>query len=214
MMLMRERGFSRWGTEDFGAYFSFSDWRAPQWLKPKVIDALTAGLKACSTQWYWDAMKSKQPLAIVTDQLKTYARRGVFRSFSQTGADSKRADFRFYWLWNLPFHLTFDGKRKSLSFKNLLPGVPAGSELNTGLKAFIKSRSANDQPEHRRLDPKRVSVRYSNLRGNVSITFLVAKDEYEYGVKKALNLVNEIFVDFLNVRFPEYTAEYFHKRED
>jgi hypothetical protein len=159
-------------------------------------------------------MKSEQPLAIVTDQLKTYARRGVFRSFSETQTDSKQAGFRFYWLWNLPFQLTFDGKRKALSFKNLLPGVPAGSELNAKLKAFIKSRSANDQPDHRRLDPKRLSVRYSNLRGNVSITFLVAKDEYEYGVKKALNLINEIFVGFLNVHFSEYTAEHFHKRED
>lgn len=155
-----------------------------------------------------------QPRAIVTDQLKTYARRGVFRSFSQTRADGKQADFSFYWLWNLPFHLSFYDKRKTLSFRNLLPGVPAGSELNAELKAFIKGRCATDQPQHRRLDPKRVSVRYSNLRGNVSITFLVAKNEYEYGVKKALNLINEIFVGFLNVRFPEYTAEHFHKRED
>jgi hypothetical protein len=159
-------------------------------------------------------MKSEQPLAIVTDQLKTYARRGVFRSFSETQIDSKQAGFRFYWLWNLPFQLTFDGKRKALSFKNLLPGVPAGSELNAKLKAFIKSRSANDQPEHRRIDPKRISIRYSNLRGNVSISFQVVGNEYEYGVKKALNLINEIFVGFLNVQFQEYTVEHFRRPED
>ncbi|HEY6305349.1 MAG TPA: hypothetical protein VI488_02690, partial [Candidatus Angelobacter sp.] len=72
----------------------------------------------------------------------------------------------------------------------------------------------NDQPEHRRVDPKRVSVRYSNLSGNVSITFLVVGDEYEYAVKKVLNLINEVFVGFLNVHFQEYTAEHFHKQED
>lgn len=154
------------------------------------------------------------PLAVVSDQLKTYARRGVFRSFSQTRADGKQAEFRFYWLWNLPFHLSFDGKRKTLSFKNLLPGVVAGSELNTKLKAFIKGRCADDQPEHRQLDPKRVSIRYSNLRGNVSVTFLVVENDYEYGVKKALNLVNEVFVGFLNVRFPEYMAQHFRRQED
>ncbi len=159
-------------------------------------------------------MPLSKALARLHSELETYARRGVFRSFSQTRADGKRGDFRFYWLWNLPFHLSFDGKRGTLSFKNLLPGVPAGSELNAKLKAFIKDRFANDQPEHRRLDPKRVSVRYSNLRGNVSITFLVAANEYEYGVRKALNLINEIFVGFLNVHFLEYTAEHFHKRED
>jgi hypothetical protein len=155
-----------------------------------------------------------EAVAIVSDQLTTYARRGVFRSFSQTQADGKQADFRFYWLWNLPFHLSFDGKRKTLSFKNLLPGVLAGSELNTKLKAFIKGRSANDQPEHRRLDAKRVSIRYSNLRGNVSLTFLVVGNEYEYGVKTALNLINEIFVGFLNVHFPKYAAEHFRRPED
>ncbi len=153
-------------------------------------------------------------LAIVDEQLTTYAQRGVFRSFSQTRADSSHAEFRFYWLWDLPFHLTFDGKRKALSFKNLLPGIPAGSELNIKLKAFIKSRCSSDQPEHRRLDPRRISVRCSGVRGNVSMTFLVVEDDYGYGVKKALNLVNEIFVGFLNVYFPEYMAEHFRRPEE
>ena len=155
-----------------------------------------------------------QRLAIVAAQLETYARRGVFRSFSQTRGDGGQADFRFYWLWNLPFHLSFDGTRKTLSFKKLLPGVLAGSELNSQLKAFIHSRSSNDQPEHRRLDPKRVSVRYSNLRGNVSIAFQVVENDYDYGVKKALNLINEIFVGFLNVHFPEYTVQHFRRPKD
>jgi len=155
-----------------------------------------------------------QPLAIVHEQLQAYARRGVFRSFSQTRAGGARAEFRFYWLWNLPFQLRFDGTRKTISFKNLLPGVPAGSELNSRLKSFIKDLSASDQPEHRRVDPKRVSIRYSNRRGNVTITLVVAKNEYEYGVKKALNLINETFVGFLNVHFPEYTVQHFRRPED
>jgi hypothetical protein len=155
-----------------------------------------------------------QPLAVVTQQLQTYAQRGVFRSFSQTRAHGSQAEFRFFWLWDLPFHLSFDGKRKALSFKKLLPGVLAGSELNTQLKAFIKDRCSNDQPEHRRVDPRRISIRYSNLRGNVSITFLMKESGYEYGVKKALNLVNEIFVGFLNVHFPEYMTQYFRRPEE
>ena len=159
-------------------------------------------------------MVSKQSLRLVHDQLQAYARRGVFRSFSQTRDEGVRAEFRFYWLWNLPFELRFDGKHKTMSFKNLLPGVPAGSELNSRLKSFIKDLSASDQPEHRRVDPKRVSIRYSNRRGNVTITFVVAKNEYEYGVKAALNLINEMFVGFLNVHFPEYTVQHFRLAED
>ncbi len=158
--------------------------------------------------------RSLKSLTIVREQLAAYARRGVFRSFSQTRTDGRQAEFRFYWLWNLPFHLSFDGKRKTLSFKKLLPGISAGSELNTKLEAFIRSHCSSDQPEHRRLDPKRISIRYSNLRGNVSISFLVLKDHYEYGVGKALNLVSEIFVGFLNVYFPDYTAQHFRRQEE
>jgi hypothetical protein len=155
-----------------------------------------------------------QPAAAIHGLLEAYARRGVFRSFSQTRGDSKQAEFRFFWLWNLPFYLTFDTKRKALIFKNLLPDVPAGSPLNTQLKAFIKNRCSDEPPEHRRLDPEQMSIRYSNLKGHISITFLVKKDNYDYGVRKALNLIHEIFAGFLNVHFPEYTAEHFHRRED
>ena len=146
--------------------------------------------------------------------MKTYAQRGVFRSFSQTRSNGTQAEFCFYWLWDLPFCLSFDGKHKALSFKNLLPGVPAGSELHAQLKDFVKARSSKDQPDHRRLDPKRVVVRCANRRSYVSITFQVVKNDYEYGVKKALNLVNEIFVGFLNVYFPEYTVQHFRRPED
>jgi|SRR5579859_1561404 len=155
-----------------------------------------------------------QPVALVCEQLKTYAQRGVFRSFSQTRAEGSQTEFRFYWLWDLPFHLSFDGKRKALSFKNLLPGIPAESELNAKLKAFIKSRCSGDQPQHRRLDPERIEVRSSNLRGKVSLTFLVVEEDYQYGVKKALNLVNELLVGFLNVHFPEYMVQHFRRPED
>jgi hypothetical protein len=150
----------------------------------------------------------------VNGQLQTYARRGVFRSFSQTQAEGMQGEFRFHWLWNLPFCLTFDANRKALSFKNLLPDVPPRSPLNSELKAFIKEQSSRRRPEHRRLDPNRLSVSYSNMQGTVSITFLMMEDDYQYGVKKALSLINEIFVGFLNVNFPEYTAAHFHNRED
>lgn len=155
-----------------------------------------------------------EPLAIVCEQLKTYAERGVFRSFSRTRATGSQAEFRFNWLWNLPFQLSFDSRRKALAFKKLLPGVSARSELDIRLKEFIQSRCSEDQVEHRRVDAKRVAIRYSNVRGNVSLAFLISGDNYEYGVRKALNLVNEIFVGFLNVYFPEYVAEHFRGTEE
>lgn len=162
-----------------------------------------------------------QPLALVNSELESYAHRGVFRSFSQTGGNGKRAEFRFFWLWNLPFHLTVDAQRKTLAFKNMLANVAVDSELNTSLKALVKLRSSTSKKkreegvtEHRQIDSRRVSIRYSNRQGHVSLTFTVAGNEYQYAVQKSLNLVNEIFVGTLNARFPEYVAQHFRQRED
>ncbi len=141
----------------------------------------------------------------VARALQTYADRGVFRSFSETDSG-----FRFNWLWDVPFHLTFDSKRHALVFKKLLPKIPAGSEMDLGIKTFIASCSSADRPEHRRVDTKRLRVRY--LRG--SLTFVVLDGKYEYAVKQAINLVNEILLGFVSGKYPEYMVEHFRLPED
>jgi hypothetical protein len=156
-----------------------------------------------------------EPVAVISRQLETYAERGVFRSFSRTPvaasagtqARADRAEFRFIWLWNLPFLLTYDRKRKAISFPELFPDISKGTELETELKAFIRKLTSPDRPEHRRLDARRITVRYSNRGNSGSLAFLVAGNHYEYAVKKALNSVHEIFVGFLNVRHGEYMRE-------
>lgn len=88
------------------------------------------------------------------------------------------------------------------------------SDLNADIKAFLKGCSSDARPEHRRLDPKRVAVRYSNRRGSASVTLQVVAGDYEYAVKRAINLVNELFVGFLNVRYPEYMIRAFRLPEE
>ena len=146
--------------------------------------------------------------------LATYAERGVFRSFSQVAGEKGKAEFRFHWLWNLPFHLTFDAQRRELSFRKLLPGVAPGSQLEADLNAFIEGLSSPERPEHRRIDTARLMLRYSNQRGTVALTFRILGADYEYAVRKAVNVVNEIFLDFLNARFPEYMVEKFKLPEE
>jgi hypothetical protein len=152
---------------------------------------------------------ANEPLAVISRELEGYAERGVFHSFSRTGVGAQasaadRAEFCFSWLWNLPFQLTFDRRKKAISFPQLFPNISAGSELETALKAFIRKLSSRDRPEHRRLDPRRITVRYSNRGNSGSLEFLVAGNHYQYAVKKALNSVHEIFVGFLNVQHAEY----------
>src|SRR5215470_1816605 len=133
------------------------------------------------------------PLRVVRSVLETYAERGVFRSFSQVAS----SEFQFHWLWNHPFRMTFDEQRASLTFSRLLPGIPAGSDIDAGLRAFVQSCQSPERPEHRRIDPARVAVRYTNRRGCASIRFRVTGGDYEYGTRKAIHLVNEMFVSFL-----------------
>jgi hypothetical protein len=159
---------------------------------------------------------ANEPLAVISRELESYAERGVFNSFSripaarpartQTSA-ADRAEFRFSWLWNLPFQLTFERRKKAISFPQLFPNINPGSELEAELKAFIRKLSSRDRPEHRRLDPRRIRVRYSNRGNSGSLAFLVAGNHYQYAVKKALNSVHEIFVGFLNVGHAEYMRE-------
>ena len=151
-----------------------------------------------------------QSLIVVTKQvLEEYAERGVFRSFSQIASKRECDEFRFYWLFNLPFHLVHDRTRGELSFKKLLPGIAAGSPIELELRAFLDSLTAPDRVEHRRIDTSKLKVRISNLRGTVTLKFKVVGGDYEYAVRKAINAVNEVFLTFLNVRFPEYMIDKF-----
>ncbi len=138
----------------------------------------------------------------VGEILKSYARRGVFRSYSERGGR-----YRFVWLTAEPFDVAFDPARDSLTFVNLLPAV--SRELSDGLKDFIRSCTSPDLPDHRRIDVSRLRVIYRRKRGVVSIEFLIQNHNYEYGVRKAVNIVNEIFLSFLTVHHAPYMVEHF-----
>ena len=135
----------------------------------------------------------------VGDVLQAYARRGVFRSFSRSGAE-----FRFRWLWNLPFRLRFDAARGLLSFPVLLSDVAPGSELELALKEFIRGCCSPERREHRRIDTARLAILYSNRGGEVTIKVRSLDRDYRYAAARAIHLVSEIFLEFLSARYPEH----------
>jgi hypothetical protein len=112
-------------------------------------------------------------------------------------------------LRDLPFHLTFDRKSAALIFPDLLPNVPARSDLELGLKKFVRAFSTADRPLHRRIDPAKLEVRCSNRRGAVTLRFMIAGGDSEYAVSKALQIVNEVFLGYLSLHHPEYMADSF-----
>lgn len=134
--------------------------------------------------------------------LQTYASRGVFHSLSETGTT-----FRFHWLWNAPFELSVQEKTKTLVFAGLLPDA---SSIAGDVKAWLAEAASEQTVAHRRLDPKALTATFS--RG--SLRFRVRNGDFSEGVKRAIQLVNELFVTHLSARYPSYLMEHFHVSED
>lgn len=61
----------------------------------------------------------------VTEQLRSYATRGVFREFSVTALPAQRIEYRFVWLTSKPIRAIFDARSAVLAFPALLPGASA-----------------------------------------------------------------------------------------
>ena len=149
-------------------------------------------------------MHGVQPLMLdaVRKTLENYARRGVFRSLSETGNV-----FRFHWLWNAAFTLAVEEKTATLVFRGLLPGASA---IEADVKAWLAEAASEGTVAHRRLDSRELTATCS--RG--SIRFRVRNGDFSAGVKRAIQAVNELFVTHLSARHPSYLVEHFHVSED
>jgi hypothetical protein len=124
----------------------------------------------------------------------------VFQAFSPI-----EGGYRFQWLWGRPFEIRFDPEKSILTFAGVLPGVVRGEELESEIKAFLVDIASPERREHRRLDPKRTKVRYS--KGD--LVFRIVNGDLDYGVQHAMNVVNELFLDVLNLRWRDYLVEHY-----
>lgn len=146
----------------------------------------------------------KGSLGIIRDSLQSYADRGIFRGFSE----AKSGSFKFVWLAPHPLELSADTRKGELRFKRMLPAIPAGSEMYSEIRKFVRERHESDLPEHRRIDPKKAEAGCSNRGGFVSISIKVKNNQYAYGVNRLVNLAHELFLR-LRDRYPDYLMENF-----
>lgn len=145
--------------------------------------------------------------------LQHYADRAVFRGFSPGVVKNGKAAFKILWHRDRLFDLIVDTRNRSMSFPLLLPDFEAS--MIRELNAFLASRQSKNLPEHRRIDTKKAMVRSSNRGGNVRLTLALKGDHYEYGIRKLIHLVHEIFLTFLSEgRYYEYQVEAFELDPD
>lgn len=149
-----------------------------------------------------------EPLAEVRAGLQDYADRGVFRGLAEQPARGGRRRFSFGWLAPAPFTLLYDPAAGTLTFRDLLPNVGSRSPLAAALRKFIRGRTSAELPPHRRIDPRRAGVRCSIRRGALTVEVVAKPSHHGYGVNRAVNLVNELFVH-LHTYHPEYMWENF-----
>lgn len=132
----------------------------------------------------------------------------MFRGLSERKRRDGVREFRFTWLTREPIVLRYDSRRRSLTFKDLLPGVARASPLLADVQALVESRTSQALPAHRRIDARRVVVACAHRRGAVSVVLSLKGPHRVYAVQKGVNLVHEIFVT-LQASYPEYLWEVF-----
>ena len=152
---------------------------------------------------------ANQPTRQVERLLRRYADRGVFRSFHVSETRGGKLSCKFEWLTERPLTAVYDPQADTLEFRNLLPDVPAASPMYAELKAFARERADSGLPDHRRIDAERAAVKCSNRKGAVSIVISFKKGDREYGVTRAVKLVNEIFLGFLKGPYFDYMVANF-----
>src|SRR6266536_4576054 len=142
--------------------------------------------------------------------LESYASRGLFRGFSRGSVRAGRAAFKMLWHRDRFFELIVDSKRKTLRFPVVLPSVSADSSMYAEFKEFVASRQSDELPEHRRISIEKAIVRAGNKGGEVSLTMTLADDDFDYGVRRLIHLVHEIYMVFLyDARYYDYLIDTF-----
>jgi hypothetical protein len=142
--------------------------------------------------------------------LEGYAKRGVFRGFSRGPGSNRKASFRLLWHRDRLFELILDVNTHTLRFPLVLPQVDPKSTMYRKFKEFVKSRQSEEMPQHRRIDKREARVQPFNRGGSVSLTLTVQNGDYEYGARKLIHLVHEIFLVFLvDGPYYEYMVENF-----
>lgn len=147
--------------------------------------------------------------AVVRHSLEHYANLGTFRSFAEAAPRGRVSVFRFTWFRDLTFTVTFVPASRRLVFQDLFPGVPPRSAMDKDLRGFLHEQHSRARPEHRRIDRRKLHVEILNRGGVVSLVCTLKGDHAAYGVRKAVNIVHEIFTIFLSDgRYAQYQVDH------
>ena len=73
-----------------------------------------------------------------------------------------------------------------------------------GPNALLAACPPPHRPDHPRVDPAKIRVSYANRAKSVTLTIKSLDADWETATRKAIHLLNEVFLNFLNARHPDY----------
>jgi hypothetical protein len=142
-------------------------------------------------------MKVPKDARTVSEVLRGYAERAVFRSFSEGERRGGKAAFHMTWHHGRQFRFVLDSTARVVSFPSLLPDVPPRSRMMKELKAFLHEFETDRVPAHRRIDPKKARLQIVRRAGGVAVGLSVRNGEFEYCTRRLVHLAQEVFMVFL-----------------
>lgn len=151
---------------------------------------------------------------IVSEVLRQYADRGIFQGYGERTARTGSIEYYFRWHAPEPHRLVYQPEQSRLIFPDLLPEVPYRSRIDRDLRKWIRDRFSPSLPEHRRLDPERISVSIHNHKASLSLSLSFEPHNALYACRKAVKLVNEIFLGFLSGPYEDYMVKTFGAPEE
>lgn len=158
----------------------------------------------------------QETVKAVSAELQNYADRGIFQNFSLVEqASNGSVKYRFHWLAEMPFNLTLYAQKSKIEIRDILPAVPFRSEMDKEFRIFLQQRSAESVPLHRRLDDQRFTFSCKNRQEKLSITIGFQVGDGGEAAKTAVNLLHEIFNNFLlEGPYQNYMVEFFNVSEE
>jgi hypothetical protein len=142
-------------------------------------------------------MRTERYNQIVSNVLDGYLNRGFFCALSKLSESPKLTAYTVVWHRNRRLLLEIDYESRTITVENLLPGLTLESPMGRDLVAFLGEFRSRRMPRHRRIDARIGAVHCIEGEGGVSLSLAMRGTNYEAGVRKIVQIVHELFLDFL-----------------
>jgi hypothetical protein len=139
-------------------------------------------------------LSEASPVSLLVNE---FVGRGVFSAVAMPPRRRGIEDYRLLWFRGQQMDLQVDSRHARASLERLLPPIVPRSRFDRRLRAWLRSRQAQELPPHRRVDPGTLQASLRNVGGTMRLTLVSRDGDVLLATRKLLHLVNELYLVFL-----------------